>query len=72
MSSMSHNNGVMTTFGDELISKDSFSDDDEGGTCGLNHTPSLVKPLVIVTMSLVTKSYVISVVNIDSSLGIQS
>jgi hypothetical protein len=56
MSSMSHNNGVMTTFGDELIHEDSFLNDDEGDMGGLNHTPSLVKPLVIVTMSIVCKS----------------
>jgi hypothetical protein len=69
---MSHNNGVITTFGDEPIFEDSFLDDDEGDVGGLNRTPSLVKPLVIVTMSLVPKSYVTSMVNINSNLGIQS
>jgi len=60
MSSISHNNGVMNTFNDEPIFEDSFLNDDEGGVGGLNHTPSLVKPLVIVTMFLVLKSYVTS------------
>jgi hypothetical protein len=72
ISSMSHNNGVNTTFGDEPIFKDSFLDDDEGGVGGLNCTPSLVNPLVIVTMYLVPKSYVTFVVNVNSNLGIQS
>ncbi len=72
MSSMSDNNGVITTFGDEPISDDSFLDDDEGGVGGLNRTPSLVKPLVIVTMSFVPKSYVTFVVNLNSNLGILS
>ncbi len=46
MSSMSHDNGVNTTLGDEPISKDSFLDVDENSVGGLNRTPSLVKPLV--------------------------
>lgn len=71
MSSISHNNAVMNTFNDEPIFEDSFLNDDEGGVGGLNHTPSLVKPLVIVTMFLVPKSYVTFVVNVNSNLGIQ-
>ncbi len=62
---------MITTLGDEPISKDSFLDDDEDDVGGLNQTPSLVKPLVIVTMSLVLKSYVTFVVNLNSNLGIQ-
>jgi hypothetical protein len=72
MSCMYHNNGVITTLNDELIFEDSFLDDDEGGVGGLNCIPSLVKPLVIVTMSLVLKSYVTFVVNLNPNLGIQS
>jgi len=71
MSSISHNNAVMNTFNDEPIFEDSFLNDDEGGVGGLNHTLSLVKPLVIVTMFLVPKSYVTFVVNVNSNLGIQ-
>jgi hypothetical protein len=39
MSSMSHNNGVVTTLSDEFVfkSKDYILDDD-GGVSGLNHT----------------------------------
>jgi hypothetical protein len=71
---MSHNNGVVSTFGDELIFKykDSPSCGDEGGVGDLNHTQHLVKPLMIITMFSLPKSYVSSMVNPNLSLGIQS
>jgi len=51
---MSHNSGVVIKLGGELGSKyeESPPNDDEGGVGGLNHTPCLMKPLVIMSMSL--------------------
>jgi hypothetical protein len=39
----------MTNFGEKIVlkSKESPPNDDEGGVCGLNSTPCLVKPLII-------------------------
>jgi len=57
MSSMSHNNGVVTTLGYHVFEyEDTPSNNDEGGVGGLNCTPHLVKLLVIVTLFLVFKS----------------
>ncbi len=54
VSSMSHNSGVVIKLGGELGFKyEEFPpNDDEGGVGGLNHTPCLMKPLVIMSMSL--------------------
>ncbi len=70
ISSISHNNGGVTTFGEKNISesKESPLDDDESGVGGLNRTPCLVKPLVIVSLSL--KSCVTSMMNTNPNLGI--
>ncbi len=52
---MSHNNGVMSNLGDKLVFKfeECPRDDNEGGVGGLNCTPRLVKPLMILTLFLV-------------------
>jgi hypothetical protein len=60
---MSHNNGGVTNLGKKVVSKSKESplDDDEGGVGGLNHTPHMVKPLIIVSPSL--ESCVTSMMN---------
>jgi hypothetical protein len=49
---MFHNNGEMTNLGDKLVFE--FEEcpqyDNEGGVGGLNCTPHLVKPLMILTL----------------------
>jgi hypothetical protein len=54
ISFMSHNNGGMTNFGEKnvLEFKESPLNDDAGGVGGLNCTPYLMKPLIIVSISL--------------------
>jgi hypothetical protein len=54
ISSMSHNSGGVTNLGKICVSKfEEFPpDDEEGGVGGLNFTFRLVKPLVIVSLSL--------------------
>jgi hypothetical protein len=56
---MSHNNNEVIDLGEKSILEfeDSLLDDDEGDVGGLNHTPSLVKPLVMVILFLVLGSY---------------
>jgi hypothetical protein len=51
---MSHNNGGVTNLGRKFVSKSKKSppNDDEGGVGGLNLTLYLVKPLVLVSLSL--------------------
>jgi len=75
---ISHNNGVMTNFEGELIFEFEESSpslppkyNDECGVGGLNCTPCLVKPLVIVTLCLVFRFYAPSMVNLNLKLGIQ-
>jgi hypothetical protein len=60
---MSHNNGGVTNLGEIFVSefKESPLDDGEGGVGGLNYTPRLVKPLMIVSLSL--ESCVTSMMN---------
>jgi len=60
---MSHNSNVVIKFSGELGSKykESPPNDDEGGVGGLNNTPYLMKPLVIMSLSL--ESYVTSMMN---------
>jgi hypothetical protein len=45
-------------------------DDDEGGVGGLNHTPHLVKPLVMMTMFHVLKSCTPFVLILNVNLGV--
>jgi len=45
--------------------------DDENGVGGLNYTPHLVKPLMIVTMCHVLGSYALFIMNLNLNLGIQ-
>ncbi len=54
ISSMFHNSGRVTNLKEKSISelKKFLAYDDEGGVGGLNHTPCLVKPLIIVSLSL--------------------
>jgi hypothetical protein len=63
MSSMSHKCGVVVKLGGELKPKPKTSTPNvgEGGVGGLNHTPCLMKSLVI--MSLSFESYVTFVMN---------
>jgi hypothetical protein len=63
---MYHNNGKVKSFGNKSISKfEEFPvDDDEGCVGGLNHTFHLVKPLVIVSLSL--EFYVTSMMSTDT------
>ncbi len=53
ISYMFHNSGGVTNLREKYVSKfeQSPKDDDEGGVGGLNCTPCLVKPLVIVSLS---------------------
>jgi hypothetical protein len=51
MSSMSHMNGVVTNFKDDHINEESPLDEYDHGVCDLNHTPHLVKPLVLLKVS---------------------
>jgi hypothetical protein len=44
--------------------------DDEGGVGGLNHTPHLVKPLVMMTMFYVLKSCTPFVLILNVNLGV--
>jgi hypothetical protein len=69
MPTMSHNNGVVIKFGGELeFEYEEFpSNDDEGGVGGLNCTPCLMKPLVIMFPSL--EFCVIFVMNCKPYLG---
>ncbi len=66
ISCMFHNSGRVTNLREKYVSKfeQSPKDDDEGGVGGLNHTPHLVKPLVIVSLSL--ESHVTFVMNLKS------
>jgi len=68
ISSMFHNNGGVINCREKYVSKFEQSpiDDDEGGVGGLNHTPHLVKPLVIMSLSL--ESHVTFVMNISCHL----
>jgi hypothetical protein len=61
---MYYNNGGVTNLREKSILEyeESPVDDDEGGVGGLNCTPCLVKPLVI--MSLSFESHVTSVMNL--------
>ncbi len=69
ISSMSHNNGGETNFGKIIIFKfeESPLDDDEGGVGRLNRTFRLMKPLVIMSLSL--ESCVTSMMNPKPELG---
>jgi hypothetical protein len=66
MFSMSHNNGVVTNLRGELLFEyeDSPLGEDDGGVGGFNHTPHLVKPLVLFKMSFILQFCVIFVMNI--------
>jgi hypothetical protein len=60
---MSHNNGKVTNLRKKSISKfKKFPPFDEGGVGGLNRTPHLMKPLIIVLLSF--ESYVTFVMNL--------
>ncbi len=65
MSSMSHNNGVMTRFCGELVfgSQKSPLDECDGGVGGLKFTPHLISPLIPFKIFPITKSCVISVIH---------
>jgi len=69
---MVHCNGVVTNLTNKLVYEyeDSSLDDDEGGVGGLNCTPHLVKPLVIVTIFRILGCCSPSMVNLSPSLGI--
>jgi hypothetical protein len=58
---MSSNNGVVITFGGELVFEyeDTLSNDD-GGVGVMNYTTHVIKPLVILTLFLVVESCVLS------------
>jgi hypothetical protein len=65
MFSMSHNNGVVTNLRGELLFEyKDFPLGEDGGVGGFNHTPDLVKPLVLFKISLILESCVIFVINI--------
>jgi hypothetical protein len=55
---MSHNNSGVIDLGENSILEfeDSPPNDDESGVGGLNHTPYLVKPLVMIILFLVLGS----------------
>jgi hypothetical protein len=69
---VTHSNGVVTNLRNKLVfeSKDYPLDDDEGGVGGLNCTPHLVKPLVMVTIFPILGCCSPSMVNLKPSLGI--
>jgi hypothetical protein len=72
MLSMSHNNGVVTNLGGELVLeiKEYYLNDNESGVGGLiTCIPHLVKPMVIVTMFLIFRSCGYSIMN--PTLGVQ-
>jgi len=63
ISSMSHNNGGVTNLVEKIVSESKKSPpNDDGGVGGLNCTPHLVKPLVLMSLSL--KSCVTSMMNL--------
>jgi hypothetical protein len=63
ISSMTHNSGGVINLGEIFVSKSEKSppNDYEGGVGGLNYTLHLVKPLIIMSLSL--ESCVTSVMN---------
>ncbi len=69
ISSMSHNSGGVTNLGKIFVSKFEKSPpyDDEGGVSSLNYTPDLMKPLIIMYMSL--ESCVTFMMNVKPCLG---
>jgi hypothetical protein len=69
---VSHSNGVVTNLRNKLVSEfeDSPLDDDENSVGGLNRTPHLVKPSMMVTMFPILGYCFLSMVNLNPSLGI--
>jgi hypothetical protein len=65
MSSMFHNNGVVTKLDGEPI-----CEFDDGSVCGLNFTHHLVNPLVHLKISFVIESYVTFMVNLNFKYGV--
>jgi hypothetical protein len=66
---MSHNSGGLKKFRKNFVLEfeESALDDDEGGLGGLNHTPHLVKLLIVMSLSL--ESCVTSMMNTNPNLG---
>jgi len=71
ISSMSHNSGGLTDLKEKCFKIwKLFPNDDKGGVGGLNCTPCLVKPLVMVILSLSLDHVPPSMVNLNLNLGI--
>jgi hypothetical protein len=68
---MSHNSGGVTKLGENIVSKseDSPLNDDEGNVGGLNYTPCRVKPIMVLILFHIFRSYSPSVVNLYFNLG---